>query len=170
MKGLIDALPFSLTNKQKIVLFQILKDMEKPHAMSRMLQGDVGTGKTVVALLVAIHAILIERKMGREMQVALMAPTEILARQHFLGNESWLASLGISADLLIGSLTTKQKNDAKHRLKSGQTSIIFGTHALIQEGVEFAYLGFVVVDEQHRFGVEQRKLLEEYQNPLLHGE
>lgn len=162
MKNLIENLPFSLTNKQKIVIFQILKDIESDHAMSRMLQGDVGTGKTIVALLVAIHAIFGMRKMGVEAQVAIMAPTEILARQHFLGNENWLFELGISADLLVGSLTAKQKNEAKNRLASGQTNIIFGTHALIQEGVKFANLVFVVVDEQHRFGVEQRKMLEEY--------
>lgn len=91
-----------------------------------------------------------------------MAPTEILARQHFIGNENWLMNLGISSDLLVGSLTTKQKNEAKARLINGQTNIIFGTHALIQEDVKFRRLGFVVVDEQHRFGVEQRKSLEEY--------
>ncbi len=153
MKTLIDGLPFPLTNKQKIVIFQILKDMESDFAMSRMLQGDVGTGKTIVALLVAIHAILGERKMWRELQVAIMTPTEILARQHFIGNEKWLFELGISSDLLVGSLTAKQKTEAKTRLASGQTNIIFGTHALIQEGVKFANLGFVVVDEQHRFGV-----------------
>lgn len=163
MKSLIENLPFTLTNKQKIVIFQILKDMESNFAMSRMLQGDVGTGKTVVALLVGIHAILQTRKIhNQELQIAIMAPTEILARQHFLGNENWLFSLGITADLLVGSLTTKQKSDAKSRLKSGQTNIIFGTHALIQDDVQFKNLGFVVVDEQHRFGVEQRKALEKY--------
>ena len=93
----------------------------------------MGTGKTVVALLVAIHAIYGERKNSRELQVAIMAPTEILARQHFLGNEKWLFELGISSDLLVGSLTPKQKTEAKHRLKTGQTNIVFGTHALIQE-------------------------------------
>lgn len=166
MKNLIENLPFELTNKQKIVIFQILKDMESNHAMSRMLQGDVGTGKTIVALLVAIHAILGERKNNRELQVAIMAPTEILARQHFLGNEKWLFELGITSDLLVGSLTAKQKTEAKNRLANGQTNIIFGTHALIQDDVRFANLGFVVVDEQHRFGVEQRKNLEEYTNPF----
>lgn len=141
MKSLIENLPFTLTNKQKIVIFQILKDMESNFAMSRMLQGDVGTGKTVVALLVGIHAILQTRKIhNQELQIAIMAPTEILARQHFLGNENWLFSLGITADLLVGSLTTKQKSDAKSRLKSGQTNIIFGTHALIQDDVQFKNL------------------------------
>ena len=131
--------------------------MEKPHAMARLLQGDVGTGKTVVALLAAIHII---KKQG--IQVAIMAPTEILARQHFSGSEAWLMELGISSDLLVGSLTPRMKEDTRERLKSGQTDIVFGTHALIQDTVGFANLGFVVVDEQHRFGVEQRKALEEY--------
>lgn len=157
MKTLISALPFPLTNKQKIVLFQILKDMEHPYAMARLLQGDVGTGKTVVALLAAIHII---KKSG--VQVAIMAPTEILARQHFSGNEAWLMELGISSDLLVGSLTSRMKEDARERLKAGQTDIVFWTHALIQENVQFDRLGFVVVDEQHRFWVEQRKILEEY--------
>lgn len=162
MKNLIENLPFKLTNKQKIVIFQILKDMESEFAMSRMLQWDVWTGKTIVALLVAIHAILEERKNNRELQIAIMAPTEILARQHFMGNEKWLFELGISSDLLVGSLTAKQKNEAKERLKSWQTNIIFGTHALIQEDVKFNNLALVVVDEQHRFGVEQRAVLEKY--------
>ena len=125
MKSLIESLPFPLTNKQKIVLFQILKDMERPHAMARMLQGDVGTGKTVVAMLAAVHAILVQRKAssarhpdaGRiqekensghgffvpqndgNIQVAIMAPTEILARQHFTGQEAWLMQWGIRSDL-----------------------------------------------------------------------
>lgn len=157
MKELIAGLPFPLTNKQKIVLFQILKDMEQPHAMARLLQWDVGTGKTVVALLASIHII---KKMG--VQVAIMAPTEILARQHFAGNEAWLMSLGIRSDLLVGSLTPRMKEDARARLRSWETDIVFGTHALIQESVQFSNLGFVVVDEQHRFWVEQRKILEEY--------
>lgn len=165
MKSLIASLPFPLTNKQRIVLFQILKDMERPHAMARMLQWDVGTGKTVVALLASVHAILVSRRNNPEwrwIQVAIMAPTEILARQHFSGQEAWLIEWGISSDLLVGSLTPRLKIDARSRLESGQTDIIFGTHALIQDSVSFSRLGFVVVDEQHRFGVEQRKTLEEY--------
>lgn len=169
MKSLIASLPFPLTNKQRIVLFQILKDMERPHAMARMLQWDVGTGKTVVALLASVHAILVYRnqkaeirKHDRSLQVAIMAPTEILARQHFSGQEEWLRQWGISSDLLVGSLTARLKQDARERLRWGQTDIVFGTHALIQDSVSFARLWFVVVDEQHRFGVEQRKTLEEY--------
>lgn len=189
IKSIIADLPFPLTNKQKIVLFQILKDMEKPHAMARLLQGDVGTGKTIVALIAAIHAIKItssptlllkekgahleekisplleEREPRSEVQIAFMAPTEILARQHFSGSEHWLTKWGIRSDLLVGSLTPRMKEEARERLKSGQTDIIFGTHALIQDTVQFRKLGFVVVDEQHRFGVEQRKALEEYCSP-----
>jgi ATP-dependent DNA helicase RecG len=163
VKWLISGLPFALTDKQKIVLFQILKDMEAPHAMARLLQGDVGTGKTVVALLAAIHALIgFEKIQKNRLQIAIMAPTEILARQHFTWSETWLMKYGIRSDLLVGSLTPRMKEDARERLKSGQTDIVFGTHALIQESVQFANLGFVVVDEQHRFGVEQRKVLEEY--------
>ncbi len=195
IKSIIADLPFSLTDKQKIVLFQILKDMEKPHSMARLLQWDVGTGKTIVALIASIHAIIISRKNNsrhREersdpenwnmdchvdfsqeqknllamtntwIQVAIMAPTEILARQHFAGSEAWLMKWWIRSDLLVGSLTPRMKEDARERLKSGQTDIIFGTHALIQDSVQFHSLGFVVVDEQHRFWVEQRKILEEY--------
>lgn len=195
VKSIIADLPFSLTDKQKIVLFQILKDMEKPYAMARLLQWDVGTGKTVVALIAAIHSIIFSRKnstshreewsdpdnwnmdchvdLSQEqknllamtntwIQVAIMAPTEILARQHFAGSEAWLMKWWIRSDLLVGSLTPRMKEDARERLKSGQTDIIFGTHALIQDSVQFHSLGFVVVDEQHRFWVEQRKVLEEY--------
>ena len=186
IKEIIATVPFPLTNKQKIVLFQILKDMEQSHAMARLLQGDVGTGKTVVALIAAIHIVITSQKDNssnidkweilsrnteqdfshtrndRSIQVAIMAPTEILARQHFAGNEAWLMQWWIRADLLVWSLTPRMKEDARERLKSGQTDIIFGTHALIQDSVQFANLGFVVVDEQHRFGVEQRKILEEY--------
>ncbi len=165
MKELIESLPFFLTDKQKIVLFHILKDMEQPHAMARMLQWDVGTGKTVVALLATAHTILVTRKISENatgIQVAIMAPTEILARQHFSGQEAWLMKWGIRSDLLVGSITPRMKEDARARLASGQTDVIFGTHALIQDSVRFFHLGFVVVDEQHRFWVEQRKALEEY--------
>lgn len=118
MKLLIESLPFPLTNKQKIVLFQILKDMERPFAMARMLQGDVGTGKTVVCMLAAVHAILVARKGNIALQVAIMAPTEILARQHFTGQEAWLIQWDIRSDLLVGSLTPRLKEDARARLKS----------------------------------------------------
>ena len=121
--------------------------------MARLLLGDVGTGKTVVALLASIHVILVYKKNNPDenLQIAIMAPTEILARQHFSGNEAWLMKLGIRADLLVGSLSPRLKEDARERLALGQTDIIFGTHALIQDTVRFRRLGFVVVDEQHRF-------------------
>jgi ATP-dependent DNA helicase RecG len=157
MKGLIAELPYELTGKQKIVLFQILRDMERPHSMTRLLQGDVGTGKTIVAFLAAIHAIL-----EAGIQVAVMAPTEILARQHFDGWNGQFGHLGISAELLVGSVTAKRKKEIKERLKSGEIQLIIGTHALVEEDVHFAKLGFVVVDEQHRFGVSQRRSLETY--------
>ncbi len=162
MKDLIASLPFELTDKQKIVIFQILKDMESHHAMSRMLQGDVWTGKTVVAMLIIAHASIIAKRNGKSLQSAIMAPTEILARQHFLGQTEWLEKWNLRSDLLVGSLTKKQKEQAVARLKNGDTDIIFGTHALIQDSVAFESLGIVIVDEQHRFGVEQRKTLEEY--------
>lgn len=115
MKSIIADLSFPLTNKQKIVLFQILKDMEHPHAMARLLQGDVGTGKTVVALIAAMHVM---KANTTKLQTAIMAPTEILARQHFAGNEAWLMKWNIRADLLVGSLTPRMKEDARERLKN----------------------------------------------------
>ncbi len=125
--------------------------------MARLLQGDVGTGKTIVAFLAAIHAI-----QTQQVQVAIMAPTEILARQHFEGFIRQFGELGIRVDLLVGSLTAGQKKAAKERLRVHETDLIIGTHALIEDTVQFANLGFVVVDEQHRFGVNQRKALEAY--------
>ncbi|MDD2566168.1 MAG: ATP-dependent DNA helicase RecG [Candidatus Gracilibacteria bacterium] len=157
IKEIISKLPYSLTNSQKIVIFQILKDMEREFSMKRLLQGDVGTGKTIVVLIIAIHAIL-----EKNIQVAFMVPTEILARQHFETIQKLLFEYNIKSDLLVGSLTPKQKEEAKARLKTGETQIIIGTHALIQEDVIFKNLGFVIIDEQHRFGVEQRKVLENY--------
>lgn len=157
IKEIISHLPYNLTNNQKIVIFQILKDMEKDFWMKRLLQWDVGTGKTIVALIAAIHLI-------REWnyQVAFMVPTEILARQHFASIAYLLEKYDIKSDLLIGSLTPKQKEEAKLKLKSGETQFIVWTHALIQDWVHFKNLWFVIIDEQHRFWVEQRKYLEEY--------
>ncbi len=163
MKKLIWELPFSLTDKQKIVLFQILKDMENLYPMSRMFQGDVGTGKTIVALLVAIHSILTWREKNPEnptFQVVFMAPTEILARQHFTDAQDFLMRYQISSDLLVGSLTTKNKKLTQERLRNWEVEIVFGTHALVQDTVGFQNLGFAIIDEQHRFGVKQREILE----------
>ena len=159
MKDIIDKLPFPLTDHQRITTFQILKDMERGHAMNRLLQGDVGTGKTAVALICAMHAMLTSKN---NLQVAFMVPTEILARQHFASIQELLSHYQITSDLLVGSLSASQKKTAQARLKNGETQIIIGTHALIQDDVHFKNLGFVIIDEQHRFGVEQRKALEQY--------
>ena len=147
VKDILEKLPFPLTNHQKIATFQILKDMERNYCMNRLLQGDVGTGKTAVALIAAIHAI----KKSTDIQVAFMVPTEILARQHFSSIQELLSQYDITSDLLVGSLGAKQKKEAQSRLKSGQTQIIVGTHALIQDEVHFRNLAFVIIDEQHRF-------------------
>lgn len=157
VKEIISHLPYNLTNNQKIVIFQILKDMEKDFGMKRLLQWDVGTGKTIVALIAAIHLIK-----EWNYQVAFMVPTEILARQHFASIAYLLEKYDIKSDLLIWSLTSKQKDEAKQKLKSWATQFIVWTHALIQDWVHFKNLWFVIIDEQHRFGVEQRKYLEEY--------
>lgn len=157
IKEIIAKLPYPLTNSQKIVIFQILKDMEKEFAMKRLLQWDVWTGKTIVVLIAAIHAIL-----ESNVQVAFMVPTEILARQHFETVQELLLAYNIKSDILVWSLTPKQKIEAKNRLKSWETQIIIGTHTLIQEDIKFHKLWLVIIDEQHRFWVEQRKFLEEY--------
>ncbi|HOK54344.1 MAG TPA: ATP-dependent DNA helicase RecG, partial [Armatimonadota bacterium] len=146
-------LPFELTGAQQRVINEIASDMARPDCMNRLLQGDVGSGKTVVALA----AILIAA--GNGYQSALMAPTEILAEQHYLGLSEMLSSIDIKVDLLIGSMTAREKRAALKRIASGETSLVIGTHALIQESVEFAKLGLVIVDEQHRFGVLQRAAL-----------
>ena len=154
-KALYGILPFELTNAQKRVIVEIERDMARPIAMNRLMQGDVGCGKTIVslaAMMVAIH---------NGYQAALMAPTEILAEQHYLVLSRWAEQLGLETALLTGSLTAKQKRAARERIASGEAQIVLGTHALIQEGVEFAKLGLVVVDEQHRFGVLQRAALRE---------
>lgn len=151
-------LPFELTEAQKRVIKEIARDMSKPICMNRLLQGDVGAGKTAVALA----AMLIAVKNGY--QAALMAPTEILAEQHYLGISGLVGNLdvlGIHVSLLKGSLRSKQRQEALRQIASGEAHIVIGTHALIQEGVEFHKLGLVIVDEQHRFGVMQRAALME---------
>ena len=151
-------LPFELTGAQRRVIREIAADMSRPICMNRLLQGDVGSGKTVVALA----AMLIAVKNGY--QAALMAPTEILAEQHYLGISRLLGEddlMGIRVDLLTGSLRSRHRREVNERIASGQTQIIIGTHALIQEGVEFRKLGLAIIDEQHRFGVMQRAALME---------
>lgn len=162
VKELLSFFPFDFTNHQKIVLFQILKDMEKPHSMQRLLEWDVGTWKTAVAFVAALHAIIESGKMWNRIQVSIMAPTEILARQHFEWMQDFLLKFGISSHLLVWSLTPKQKTAVKADIKSWNIDLVVWTHALVQEDVVFNNLWFVVVDEQHRFWVRQREVLEKW--------
>ncbi len=146
-------LPFKPTGAQKRVLAEIAADLEKPVPMNRLLQGDVGSGKTIVAMQAAVIA------MENGCQAALMAPTEILAVQHFLSARRILAPGGYTAELLISGLKQAEKAAARERIRTGEARLVIGTHALIEDEVEFARLGFVAIDEQHRFGVLQRKRL-----------
>ncbi len=146
------SLPFEMTGAQKRACGEIFKDMCGTTPMNRLVQGDVGSGKTAVAAAACWFAY----KNG--CQSALMAPTEILARQHYATLKSFLEPLGINVGCLTGSMTQKQKNEIKAQLKSGDINVITGTHALISESTEFDRLGLVITDEQHRFGVNQRKL------------
>lgn len=146
-------LPFQFTNAQKRALSEVLQDMQSSKPMHRLIQGDVGSGKTVVAAAAALVAL------EAGYQVALMAPTEILIEQHRRNFEKWFSGLGIQTAFLTGSLKAKEKKAALEAIGSGAASMIFGTHALFEEGVKFANLGFVMVDEQHRFGVQQRAAL-----------
>ncbi|HEU0234636.1 MAG TPA: ATP-dependent DNA helicase RecG [Gallionella sp.] len=150
---LIKDLPFALTNAQQKVYTEIGRDLALPHPMQRLLLGDVGSGKTVVAALAALQAI------ENGYQVAFMAPTEILAEQHYLKLRDWLALLGIAPVWLSGSLKKKEKQLAAERIASGETLLAIGTHALFQEQVSFHRLGLMIVDEQHKFGVQQRLAL-----------
>jgi ATP-dependent DNA helicase RecG len=149
-QGLLAALPFELTGAQKRVWAQIESDLSRAFPMNRLLQGDVGSGKTVVAALAAARAI------DHGYQAAVMAPTEILAEQHFIKMQEWFGPLGVEIVWLSGSLKAKEKKAAHAAIESGAAQLIIGTHALIQESVSFAKLGLAVIDEQHRFGVRQR--------------
>jgi len=146
-------LPFSLTEHQESALQEILADLTAPRQMARLLQGDVGSGKTAVAAA-AIYVVV-----RNGAQAALMAPTEILARQHFLNLQQYLFPLGVRMELLTGTLTAGERRAARERLATGEADFVVGTQALIQEGVAFADLGLAVIDEEHRFGVEQRRSL-----------
>ncbi|MBR6298291.1 MAG: ATP-dependent DNA helicase RecG [Candidatus Gastranaerophilales bacterium] len=149
----INGLPFKLTSAQNRALAEIFKDLNSTTPMQRLLQGDVGSGKTVVACAMLLCAI------ENGYQGAIMAPTEILASQHFKNFSAWLTPLGISVGLFTGKNSTKLKKELCTNLKNGQIHIAVGTHALIQEGIEFNNLGAIVIDEQHRFGVKQRNAL-----------
>ena len=153
VEDLKGVLPFSLTGAQERVIVALGQDMASPLPMNRLLQGDVGSGKTAVALA----AITIAAQNGY--QAAFMAPTEILAEQHLKSVRALLEELGLRVDLLTGSRPAREKAAVKERLLSGETHVVVGTHALIQEGVVFRKLGLVVIDEQHRFGVLQRAAL-----------
>ncbi len=156
----INELPFKLTKAQLRVLEEIELNMESNKEMNRLLQGDVGSGKTVVAILAAYKA----AKSGY--QVAIMAPTAILATQHLESFTQILNNKGINCELLISSTTKKKKEEIREKLKNGKIDILIGTHAILEENVEFKKLGLVVTDEQHRFGVKQRtKITEKGQNP-----
>jgi ATP-dependent DNA helicase RecG len=150
---LLSSLPFALTRAQQRALAEIRADLAKPHPMQRLLQGDVGSGKTVVSALAALQAV------ESGYQVAVMAPTEILAEQHYTKFAGWLAPLGIEVAWIAGSLTRAKRRAAVERVASGAATVAVGTHALFQEQVEFHNLGLAVIDEQHRFGVHQRLAL-----------
>lgn len=154
-KEFVSHLPFTLTDAQRKVVWQVYGDMQKTQPMNRLVEGDVGSGKTVVATMAALMAV------AEGYQVALMAPTELLARQHAETVYSLLEPLGRhdSVALLVGGMTAAQKQTAYRHIAAGQARFIIGTHALIQEKVDMQKLGLVVIDEQHRFGVEQRKKL-----------
>lgn len=160
LKQVLNFLPFNLTNAQNRALNEILNDMNSNKVMNRLVQGDVGSGKTVVALLSLANCVL------NGYQGALMAPTEILAEQHYLSLNETLSQFGIKIGLLVGSLTKKQKEITLEKVKNNEIDILIGTHALIEDKVEFNNLGIVITDEQHRFGVRQRnKLSEKGYNP-----
>jgi ATP-dependent DNA helicase RecG len=148
----IERLPFKLTGAQERVITEIQADLAQQHPMQRLVQGDVGSGKTVVAAMAAL------RTMGNGYQAAVMAPTELLAEQHLRSFTQWLAPLGIEPVWLSGKVTGKTRQTALEAIE-GSAPLVIGTHALMQEGVRFGKLGLVVVDEQHRFGVHQRLAL-----------
>lgn len=159
-RTIADSLPFDLTKAQKKVLKEIHEDMKKNVAMNRLLQGDVGSGKTIVAILSSVLAV------GNNVQVAIMAPTEILANQHYQSFVKELNKAKIPCTLLVGNMKKSKRQSILDGLKNGKIPVVIGTHALIQEYVEFKELGLVIVDEQHRFGVLQRgKLLDKGLNP-----
>ena len=158
----INQLPFSLTKAQEKAIKEILTDMNSEEPMQRLLQGDVGSGKTIVACIMLLAAI------ENGYQAAIMAPTEILAQQHYNNFVNWLTPFGISIGLFIGSMTKKQREISEIGLRNGQINIAIGTQALIQNNIEFTNLGAIVIDEQHRFGVKQRlSLRQKAQNPQI---
>ena len=157
---LLDLLSFQLTRAQERVFLEIKEDMARPHPMNRLIQGDVGSGKTVVALLACLNAV----ECGY--QAALMVPTEVLAEQHYLTLRRWIEPLGVGVALLTSTVKGLERDDLYQRVRTGAVQLVIGTHALIQEAIEFQRLGLAVIDEQHKFGVVQRGLLKKKgQNP-----
>ena len=150
-----EILPFKLTGAQNRVIKDILNDLQKPAAMNRLVQGDVGSGKTVVAVVAIIAAI------QSGYQAALMAPTEVLAEQHYRKLVGWFNLLHLPVELLTGSTKAAKRRQIHSQLETGELPLLVGTHALIQDPVNFHRLGLVVIDEQHRFGVEQRARLQQ---------
>lgn len=152
-KPLSQLLPYKLTAAQRRVLGEIKHDLMLPHPMNRLLQGDVGSGKTIVALMAALLAI------ENQTQVALVAPTDLLAEQHYRNISHWMTALGLETVFLSGSLTVKERREALIKIGEGRAHLVVGTHAVLQQGVEFNRLGLGIIDEQHRFGVRQRGIL-----------
>lgn len=152
-RALLKRLGFVLTGAQKRALTEVLNDLGSTQPMLRLIQGDVGSGKTVIAAFAAVRAA------EHGAQTAVMAPTEILAVQHYLNFSDWLSPLGIEVALLTGSHSAREKRARLAALAAGQTLVVVGTHALFQDGVKFAELGLTIIDEQHRFGVHQRMAL-----------
>jgi ATP-dependent DNA helicase RecG len=153
LRAFLEKLPFRLTKAQTRAMNEVLRDLREPHPMQRLLQGDVGSGKTIVAAIACLAAL------DSAAQAAVMAPTEILSEQHFRKFSEWLSPLGVSIGWIHGGLGKKEKNQALKELSQHKSQLVIGTHALIQRGVAFSRLGLIVVDEQHRFGVEQRLAL-----------
>ena len=162
VSGLLKSLPFALTQAQQKVAVEIERDLMQPHPMQRLLQGDVGSGKTIVACMAALQSI------ESGWQVALMAPTEILAEQHYRKILGWLTPLNIQIAWLTGSQSKKDRTTSLESMASGRAQLVIGTHALFQEAVQFKNLGLAIIDEQHRFGVQQRLALRQKGQPEPH--
>lgn len=158
-RGLVDSfmeqLPFSLTNAQQHAISEIFLDLQQSRPMQRLLQGDVGSGKTIVAICASLHA----AESG--LQAALMAPTELLARQHHKNIRNLLEPLGISTGFLSGGMSAKERSEVSNKIGTGEISIVVGTHALFQKNIQFRNLALIIIDEQHRFGVGQRHALQQ---------
>ncbi len=162
VSALLKSLPFALTKAQQKVALEIERDLTQPHPMQRLLQGDVGSGKTIVACMAALQSI------ENGWQVALMAPTEILAEQHYRKMLGWLSPLNIHIAWLTGSQNKKDREAALESIANGDAQLVVGTHALFQEAVQFRNLGLAIIDEQHRFGVHQRLALRQKGQPEPH--